>query len=120
VEADLVWSMPKRRREAGDFLGGARVRSELADGPGRVRVGIQPEGKRPVRDGTVLSDESGDAVGVISSGGFGPSVERPVAMGYVPPGLSAVGTPLSADVRGKPVACVVAELPFSPHRFHRG
>jgi len=120
VEADLVWSMPKRRREAGDFPGGTRIRSELADGPTRVRVGIQPEGKRPVRDGTVLSDGSGHAIGVISSGGFGPSVERPVAMGYVPPDLSAVGTQLSADVRGKTVACVVAELPFSPHRFHRG
>lgn len=120
VEADLVWSMPKRRREAGDFLGAARIQAELAGGPSRVRVGIQPDGKRPVRDGTVLSDEAGNQVGVVSSGGFGPTVDRPVAMGYVPPALAEVGTPLSADVRGKTVACTVAELPFAPHRFHRG
>jgi aminomethyltransferase len=120
VEADLVWSMPKRRREAGDFPGGPRIQAELADGPVRIRVGIQPEGRRPVRDGTILSDASGNEVGVVSSGGFGPSVDRPVAMGYVPPDMSAVGTPLSADVRGKAVACTVAELPFSPHRYHRG
>ncbi|MDH3295491.1 MAG: glycine cleavage system aminomethyltransferase GcvT [Acidimicrobiia bacterium] len=120
VEADLVWSMPKRRREAGDFLGSGRIQAELADGPSRVRIGIQPEGKRPVRDGTVLSDDAGNAVGIVSSGGFGPSVDRPVAMGYVPPELATIGTPLTADVRGKAVVCTVAGLPFSPHRYHRG
>jgi aminomethyltransferase len=120
VEADLVWSMPKRRRQAGDFPGGDRIKSELANGPSRKRVGIQPEGKRPVRDGTLLSTADGSPAGYVSSGGFGPSVERPVAMGYVAPGLTDIGTPLVADVRGTDVACAVAELPFSPHRYHRG
>ena len=123
VEADLVWSMPKRRREAGDFLGAARVQAELADGPSRIRVGIQPEGKRPVRDGAAIhssEDLDTEAVGMVSSGGFGPTVDRPVAMGYVPPDKAAIGTRFAADVRGKPVACTVAELPFAPHRFHRG
>jgi len=120
VEADLVWSMPKRRREAADFLGADRITTELTTGPGRVRVGIQPEGRRPVRDGAKLSDVEGRPVGFVSSGGFGPTVDRPVAMGYVPPSLSKPGTGLVADVRGTDIACTVAELPFSPHRFHRG
>lgn len=124
VEADLVWSMPKRRREAGDFLGADRVRAELAAGPPRIRVGIKPGGKRPVRDGTSLyagdSSEAGDEVGFVSSGGFGPTVDGPVAMGYVAPALADIGTELVADVRGNDVACTVAELPFTPHRYHRG
>ena len=122
VEADLVWTMPKRRREAGDFPGAARILAELADGPSRVRVGIQPEGRRPVRPGAELRPPAPDAesVGTVSSGGFGPTVDRPVAMAYVEPDRAAVGTPLVADVRGKDVACTVAPLPFTPHRFHRG
>ena len=124
VEADLVWSMPKRRREAGDFLGAGRVQAELAGGPSRVRVGIKPEGRRPVREGTILhtgeSSSPDNQVGFVSSGGFGPTVDGPVAMGYVPPALAEIGTALIADVRGSDVACTVAELPFAPHRFHRG
>ena len=127
VEADLVWTMPKRRREAGDFPGATRIQSELADGPSRVRVGIQPEGKRPVRDGATLRPANGEAdanagavVGLVSSGGFGPSVDRPVAMGFVPPALADVGTELIADVRGKDVPCSVCPLPFTPHRYQRG
>ncbi|MEZ5229491.1 MAG: glycine cleavage system aminomethyltransferase GcvT [Acidimicrobiales bacterium] len=120
VEADLVWSMPKRRREAGDFLGGARVLDELANGTTRVRVGLAPEGKRPVREGATLSTPDGEPAGVVTSGGHGPTVERPVAMGYVPPALATVGTRLIADVRGNDVPCVVADLPFTPHRYVRG
>ncbi len=126
VEADLVWSMPKRRREAGDFPGGTRVKAELADGPSRVRVGLQPDGRRPVRDGATLrpsteADANPDAaIGVVSSGGFGPTVDRPVAMGYVRPDLAADGTALVADVRGKDAAVTVAPLPFTPHRYQRG
>jgi aminomethyltransferase len=119
VEADLVWTMPKRRREAGDFPGSARILAELADGPSRVRVGLQPEGKRPVRDGAALRTPDGSEAGVTSSGGFGPSVERPVAMGFVPPALAEAGTALVADVRGKDVNCTVAPLPFAPHRYKR-
>ncbi len=126
VEADLVWSMPKRRREAGDFPGGARVLAELADGPSRVRVGLQPEGRRPVRDGSTLrpsaeaGTDGGEPIGVVSSGGFGPTVDRPVAMGYVRPDLATDGTALVADVRGKDAAVTAAPLPFTPHRYQRG
>jgi len=124
VEADLVWTMPKRRRETGDFPGADRVQAELAEGPNRVRVGLKPDGKRPVRDGTMLftgdSSASGDEIGFVSSGGFGPTVDGPVAMGYVAPSQAKIGTPLTADVRGNDVACTVVPLPFAPHRFHRG
>lgn len=120
VEADLVWSMPKRRRETGDFLGSERILAELANGPTRIRVGLAPEGKRPVRDGATLTTPNGEPVGVVTSGGHGPTVDRPVAMGYVPPALAALGTRLIADVRGKDVPCVVADLPFTPHRYVRG
>lgn len=125
VEADLVWTMPKRRREAGDFPGGARIQAELADRPNRIRVGIQPEGRRPVREGAALRPatdgaDGGPSCGTVTSGGFGPSVDRPVAMGYVTPDQAADGTALVADVRGKDVACTVAPLPFFPHRFKRG
>ncbi len=125
VEADLVWTIPKRRREAGDFPGGDRTVRELADGPARLRVGLAPEGRRPVRDGATLkpgtvSSGGADTIGTVSSGGFGPTVGRPVAMGYVAPEHAAIGTVLTADVRGNDVTCVVAPLPFVPHRYQRG
>lgn len=119
VEADLVWTMPKRRREAGDFPGGERIRRELDAGPDRRRVGLRPQGKRPVREHTSLRTGSGSDAGVVTSGGYGPSVEHPIAMALVPVGLTDVGTELVADVRGKDVPCVVTPLPFSPHRYVR-
>ena len=119
VEAGLVWSMPKRRREAGDFPGGARVQRELSDGPSRVRVGLRPEGKRPVREHTHLRTSAGHAAGEVTSGGYGPTVEHPIAVALVPPHLAEIGTELIADVRGKDVTCAVAPLPFSPHRYVR-
>ena len=124
VEAGLVWSMPTRRREAGDFPGASRIQRELEQGPLRARVGLAPEGKRPVREHTTLrpvDDAPADDPpnGLVTSGGYGPSVERPIAMALVPPHLAEDGTPLIADVRGKDVRCVVAPLPFSPHRYVR-
>jgi aminomethyltransferase len=123
VEAGLVWTMPKRRREAGDFVGSERILAELADGPARIRVGLQPEGRRPVRDGAELTTpetaENQAPIGTVTSGGFGPTVERPVAMGYVEPALTEPGTELIANVRGKDVPCRVAELPFAPPRYPR-
>lgn len=119
VEADLVWSMPKRRREAGDFPGAERIQNELANGPARKRVGLRPEGKRPVREHTSLRSSAGDEVGEVTSGGYGPSVEHPIAMALIATHLAEVGTELIADVRGKDVPCVVADLPFSPHRYVR-
>jgi aminomethyltransferase len=124
VEADLVWTMPKRRREAGDFAGAGRIQHELANGTNRVRVGVQPQGRRPVRQDAALrlpsqEDSPPQQAGSVSSGGFGPTVDRPVAMGYVKPALSEPGTSLVADVRGKDVPCTVAALPFVPHRYRR-
>jgi len=119
VEADLVWTMPGRRRQAGDYRGAARVQAELAGGPSRVRVGIQPGGRRPVRDGSALIGPDGEPAGTISSGGFGPSLGRPVAMGYVRPELAETDTALLADVRGRSEPCTVADLPFVPHRYAR-
>lgn len=118
VEADLVWTMPKRRREAGGFPGAERIQRELADGPSRRRVGLQPQGKRPVRDHALLTKD-GVAAGVVTSGGFGPTVDRPVAMALVSPESTAIGTELLADVRGSQVTCTVAALPFAPHRYVR-
>lgn len=119
VEAGLTWSMPKRRREAGDFPGAERIQSELANGVARTRVGLRPEGKRPVREHTALRSHDGNPAGEVTSGGYGPSVEHPIAMALVPPHLAELGTELVADVRGKDVPCVVAQLPFSPHRYAR-
>lgn len=118
VEADLVWTMPKRRREAGDFPGGDRIQRELADGAPRQRVGLQPQGKRPVREQAVLSSD-GATVGLVTSGGFGPTVERPIAMALVAPEFAPIGTELLADVRGTQIPCAVTELPFAPHHYAR-
>ena len=120
VEADLTWSIPRRRREAADFPGATRILDEWENGPRRIRVGLAAEGKRPIRDGAALATTEGRDAGVVTSGGYGPTVEAPVAMALVPPALSPIGTPLIADVRGKDVPCVVAKLPFAPHRYHRG
>ncbi len=83
IEAGLQWSIQKRRRIEGGFPGAARIQKELADGPSRLRVGIKPDGRAPAREGTEIVDGTGAKIGVITSGGFGPSVNGPVAMGYV-------------------------------------
>ena len=120
VEADLVWAMQKRRRQEGGFPGAAVVQKQLAEGAGRRRVGLQPEGRAPMREGTVLQNAQGEDVGVVTSGGFGPTLGAPVAMGYVTADLAAEGTALQAVVRGKAMPCRVAALPFVPHNYFRG
>jgi len=120
VEADLAWSIPKRRREDGRFPGAGRVRAELADGPARRRVGLAVEGRRPVRDGAALRTGEGAPAGTVTSGGYGPTVEAPIAMGYVPTALAEPGQALIADVRGTDVPVRVSPLPFTPHRYVRG
>lgn len=120
VEAGLTWSISKRRRAEGGYPGDAVVARQLRDGPPRVRVGIRPEGRAPAREHTEVTDAAGSRVGEVTSGGFGPTVNGPVAMGYVPASLSAPGTPVSLVVRGKPLPAQVAAMPFAPHRYHRG
>jgi aminomethyltransferase len=119
VEADLGFALPKRRREEGGFPGYGRVKGELQGGPVRKRVGILVEGKAPARDGTEILDESGRKVGIVTSGGFGPTVGGPIAMGYVETSVSAPGTKLTLVVRGKNLAANVVPLPFVPHRYFR-
>lgn len=118
VEAGLTWTIGKRRRMARDFPGAERVRAELAHGPARRRVGLLPEGRQPARAGaSVLHD--GAAVGAVTSGSFGPTLDAPCAMAYVAPGAAGDGTALTIDLRGRPVAARVVPLPFVPHRVLR-
>jgi aminomethyltransferase len=119
VEAGLVWSIQKRRREGGGFPGAGRIQREMAEGPSRLRVGILPDGRAPARDGTEIRSRDGRTVGVIASGGFGPTLNAPLAMGYVEPAAAAPGTELDLIVRGKPLPARVAALPFVPTRFKR-
>ncbi|MDB5373099.1 MAG: gcvT [Belnapia sp.] len=119
VEAALVWSIGKRRRMAWDFPGAERVRAELADGPGRLRIGLKPEGRQPARGHTPIHAPGGGLIGEITSGGFGPSLGGPMAMGYVARDQAADGAALELLVRGKPLAARVVPMPFIPHRYAR-
>ena len=119
VEANLTWTIGKRRRTEWNFRGAARIRAELDNGPARLRVGIQPEGRQPARGHTPIHAPGGDVVGEVTSGGFGPSANGPVAMGYVARAHAADGTALELMVRGKPLPARVAPLPFIPHRYAR-
>ena len=95
------------------------MQRELADGPSRTRVGIRPEGRAPAREGTIITDASGRPAGIITSGGFGPTVNGPVAMGYVETLSSVPGTSVQLIVRDKPMPAKVAALPFVPNQFKR-
>jgi aminomethyltransferase len=119
VEAALVWSMQKRRRIEGGFPGAVRIQKELADGPARLRVGITPQGRAPAREGTEILSASGDRIGIVTSGGFGPTHNGPIAMGYVTAAQAKSGTPVQLVVRGKPLPATVTYLPFVPHRYFR-
>lgn len=122
VEAALAWSIGKARRtggpRAGGFPGADRILRQLELGPRRLRVGLRPEGRAPMRAGTALTGPQGHA-GHVTSGGFGPTVQAPIAMGYVEATLAASGNPLTGEVRGKALPVVVAPLPFVPPSFKR-
>ncbi|OWR00112.1 glycine cleavage system aminomethyltransferase GcvT [Sphingopyxis witflariensis] len=118
IEGDLAFAISKRRREEGGFPGAARILGHLADGSPRKRVGLLIEGKMPVREGAKLFDGNTE-IGVVTSGGFAPSVGAPIAMGYVPRDHAAPGTAIAAEVRGKRVPVTVAATPFVPHNYVR-
>jgi aminomethyltransferase len=118
IEADLKWSIQKRRREEGGFPGAARIQRELANGPARLRVGIRPEGRQPAREGTEIF-AGGRRIGVVTSGGFGPTAQAPVAMGYVETAFAKPDTPVVLAVRGKELPARIAAMPFAPHRYFR-
>lgn len=120
VEGNLGFIIGKRRRDEGGFVGADRILRELRDGPARLRVGILPEGRAPAREGVEIQDTDGNKIGVVTSGGFGPTVGGPVAMGYVESAFAEAGTPVNLIVRGKPLSAKVAEMPFAPHRYYRG
>ena len=124
VEASLSWALSKARRaggaRAGGYPGAAQIEQHLAQGVSRKRVGLLPLERMPVREGAELVDAGGKVIGKVTSGGFGPTLDKPVAMGYVETGFSKVGTQLHALVRGKPVPVEVATMPFTPARYFRG
>jgi aminomethyltransferase len=119
VEADLVWAIGKRRKMAKDFPAAAKIMTRLFDGAPRKRVGIRPEGRAPAREGTQIADKQGRVVGYVTSGGFGPTANGPIAMGYIETALAGDGTELDLLVRGKALPARVAPLPFVPHRYKR-
>jgi len=120
VEANLGFTIGKRRREEGGFAGAERIQRELAEGPKRLRVGILPEGRAPAREGAEIQSADGKVIGVVTSGGFGPTVGAPVAMGYVETAFAEDGTKLQLMVRGKPLPARVAPMPFTPNNYYRG
>ena len=119
VEAALTWVIGKRRRSEWNFLGAEPIRAMLEQGASKLRVGIRPDGRAPARGGTEIVDDNGAVVGKITSGRFGPTLNAPIAMGYVPRALAADGTALSLLVRGKPLPARVSPMPFVPHRYIR-
>lgn len=125
VEGGLEWAMQKVRRaggaRAGGFPGADAIQRQQAGSAARRRVGLKPEGRAPVRGGAVLfaGEEGGEPIGAVTSGAFGPSVEGPIAMGYVAAAFIAPGTRIFAELRGKRVAVSVADLPFVPNRYKR-
>ncbi len=120
VDAGLMWAVPRPVREAARFIGARALADLVARGPRAKRVGLGPEGRQPVRAGAPLFDVDGNPAGHVTSGGFGPSAQAPVAMGYVPAALAAAGTALFAEVRENRVPVCVHPLPFVPHRYFKG
>ena len=119
IEANLGFAVSKRRLKAGDLPGGARIAAELAGALSRVRVGLRVLEGAPAREGAQIADADGAIVGVVTSGGFSPSLGASIAMGYVPPALAAPGTALKVIVRGRAQAAQVTGLPFVPQRYFR-
>lgn len=121
VEAGLLWSIPKHRRGAdAGYLGAARVAADIANKGGKRLVGIVPDGKAPAREGTEIQDSEGNTIGTITSGGFGPSVGGPVAMGYVNRPHNKTGTAVQLIVRGKARPARTVKMPFVAHNYFRG
>lgn len=119
VMAGLTFAINKRRRSEGGFPGSLRILAELGNGAPLTRVGLEVEGRQPVREGALILDGEGNEVGKITSGGFSPSLQRPIAMGYVASQLAATGTTLKLEQRGKLFDARVVPMPFVPHRYHR-
>ncbi len=124
IEASLLWAISKARRSdgarAGGFPGAEKIFSQQQTGVTRKRVGLLPQERTPVREGAEVVDEQGSVIGTICSGGFGPSLGGPLAMGYLDNAFTALDTEVSALVRGKKVPLRVSKMPFVPQRYYRG
>lgn len=120
VEGNIAFTIGKRRRAEGGFAGAERILHELSDGPKKLRVGILPEGRAPAREGAEIQSADGKIIGAVTSGGFGPSVGMPVAMGYVDMDYAQTGTVVQLMVRGKALPARIADMPFTPHNYYRG
>jgi len=120
VEAGLAWSIPKRRRAEGGFPGASRIQQALAEEPQRRLVGLKLDGRAPAREGAEIVSPEGAKIGIVTSGGFGPSVGAAIAMGFVEPAFAAPGAALALLVRGKPLPANIVPLPFYPHAYFRG
>ena len=124
VEASLTWAIQKARRAGGaregGFPGADIILRQFAEGVSRKRVGLRPQGRAPVREGVELTDKEGRVIGQVTSGGFGPSVGGPIAMGYVETAFAAPDTAINALVRGKLMPVTVAKMPFVEQRYYRG
>jgi aminomethyltransferase len=120
VSASLLWAIPKNLRAGGPYVGASALAKIIAEGPTEKRVGLKAEGRQPVRGGAGLIDSDGKPAGRVTSGGFGPSCDHPVAMGYVGADRAQPGTRLIAVVRGKPVDMTVVKLPFVQKRSTQG
>ncbi|WP_419913533.1 glycine cleavage system aminomethyltransferase GcvT [Hoeflea sp.] len=121
--AGLIWAIPRELRSGGGFVGAAALSKLLADGVSRKRIGLRPQGRAPVRGGSVLfAGEAPDApeIGIVTSGGFGPSCGFPVAIGRIDKSAGSAGDQIFADVRGKRHACSIEKLPFVEHNYFRG
>ena len=123
VEAGIIWSISKSRRaggaKQGGFLGAEVILEQIANGAAKKRVGFLVDGRAPVREGAEVIDEQGVVIGAITSGGFGPTLQAPIAMGYVPTELSAVGTKHNALVRGVARPITITKMPLVPQRYYR-
>jgi glycine cleavage system T protein (aminomethyltransferase) len=119
VEANLTWAIGKRRKMAKDFPAAGKIMGEMFEGAARMRVGIKPDGRAPAREGTEIADKAGRIVGRVTSGGFSPTLNTPIAMGYVETGFAADGSELDLQVRGKAMPARAVPMPFVPHRYKR-
>ncbi|WP_096173586.1 glycine cleavage system aminomethyltransferase GcvT [Cohaesibacter sp. ES.047] len=119
AEADLGWAIQKRRREEAGFPGAERILTGLSEGPSRIRVGLKIVGKAPAREGTEIQSPDGESIGIVTSGGFAPSLQAPIAMGYVLPEHAVAGTKVNLIVRKRIIEAEVASMPFVPQHYVR-
>ncbi|MDT4871749.1 Aminomethyltransferase [compost metagenome] len=124
IEAGLAWAISKARRadglRAGNFPGADRILGHQRDGVAAKRVGLLPSGRAPVREGTQLVNAEQQVIGEVTSGGFGPSLGGPLAMGFLDSRYTALDTEVFALVRGKPLPKRIVRTPFVPQRYYRG